>query len=170
MAAIREIIISPGHNFFGRYQLPAGTHAAQSVASVQARAGWGLEGDRFYGYRPDYNGQVTFFAWETHLDAIREFAVPALSISAYRRNIVTEGIDLISLVNQRFSLGGIEYEGRGEARPCHWMNQAIAPGAETWLRGRGGLRARVVSDGVVAVGPVDLILRGERQGQLAFGS
>ena len=106
--AIRHIFISPGHNFFGRHGQPAGTHAAIDVRAVRVRAGLGLEGDRFCGYRPDYNGQVTFFAWETVDAARRELGVPALGPGAFRRNVITEGLHLPDLAGARFTLGGIE--------------------------------------------------------------
>ena len=156
--AIRHIFISPGHNFFGRYGQPAGEHPVREVPAAQCRTGWGLEGDRFYGYRPDYKGQVTFFAWETYLAAREKFRVPALSPGAFRRNVITEGLDLNALIGRRFTLGGVEFEGTGEARPCHWMNAVVAPGAEDWLVGRGGLRAKVLSDGELRTGPVELWL------------
>jgi hypothetical protein len=41
------------------------------------------------------------------------------------------------------------------------MNAVVAPGAEDWLMGRGGLRAKVVSDGALSVGPVELWLAQE---------
>lgn len=160
-AAIRHLFISPGHNFFGRHGQPAGEHPAIDVARVKCRAGWGLEGDRFYGYRPGYKGQVTFFAWETHEALQREFRVPALAPSAVRRNVITEGVDLNGLIGRRFFLGGIEFEGTGEARPCYWMNGAVAPGAEDWLMGRGGLRAKILTDGELAAGPAELWLAAE---------
>jgi MOSC domain-containing protein YiiM len=159
--SIRHIFISPGHNYFGRYGEPAGDHPALAVPTVKCRAGWGLEGDRFYGYRPEYKGQVTFFAWETYEAAREKFSVPALLPAAFRRNVLVAGIDLNALIGRRFSLGGIEFEGTGEARPCHWMNQAVAPGAEDWLKGRGGLRVKVLTDGELAVGPATLRLAQE---------
>ena len=155
---IRHIFVSAGHNFFGRHDLPAGTSETRDVTAVKCRAGWGLEGDRFYGYRPGYKGQVTFFAWETVAAAREKFGVPALSAEAFRRNVVVEGLDLMALAGTRFSLGGIEFEGSEEARPCHWMNKVVAPGAEDWLRGQGGLRAKVLSDGELRVGPAELNL------------
>lgn len=157
---IRHIFISPGHNFFGRHGLPAGEHAAIDMPAVRVRAGWGIEGDRFFGYRPDYHGQVTFLAWETFLAAQRELAVPALRPDAFRRNVLVEGAPLPELIGVRFVLGGIEFEGMGEAKPCHWMNTAVAPGAEAWLRGRGGLRARVRSDGELVCGATELCVGG----------
>lgn len=160
VVVIRHLFISPGHNFFGRQGQPAGEHPIVEVASVRCRAGWGLEGDRFYGYRPDYNGQVTFFAWEAHTAAQEKFALPALSPTVYRRNVIVEGIALNSLIGQRFTLGGLEFEGISESRPCHWMNTAVAPGAEPWLRGRGGLRAKILTDGTLRCGLAELLAHG----------
>lgn len=152
--SIRRIFISPGHNYFGRHGQPAGQHPAVAVETVNCRAGWGLEGDRFCGYRPGYKGQVTFFAWETYEAARTTFNLPDLSPAAFRRNVLVSGLDLNALIGRRFSLNGVEFEGTGEARPCHWMNAAVAPGAEDWLKGQGGLRAKILSDGALAVGAV----------------
>jgi MOSC domain-containing protein YiiM len=153
---IRHIYVSPGHNFFGHHGRPPGEHPAHDVPTVRCRAGFGLEGDRFFGYRPDYNGQVTFFSWETYEALKRELGVPDLAAGAFRRNVMVEGVHLNSLAGSRFTLGGVEFEGMTEAKPCEWMNRAVAPGAETWLRGRGGLRAKIRSDGVLRRGPADL--------------
>ncbi|MSU23500.1 MAG: molybdenum cofactor biosysynthesis protein [Opitutus sp.] len=164
MNAIRHIFISAGHNFFGRHGQPAGEYPMLDLPAGKCRAGWGLEGDRFYGYRPEYKGQVTFFSWEILLAAREKFGVPALSPGVFRRNVITDGLDLNALIGRRFMLGGVEFEGTAEARPCHWMNGVVAPGAEDWLCGRGGLRAKVLSDGELRVGPVELWLLAEAQG------
>jgi MOSC domain-containing protein YiiM len=144
---IRHIFISPGHNFFGHQGLPPGEHPVEEVESAKCVAGRGLVGDRFYGYRDNYKGQVTLFAFET-LEALRrEFGRPDVPPDVVRRNIVVEGADLNALIGKRFELQGVALEGIEECRPCHWMNGAVAPGAEDWLRGRGGLRCRVVTSG-----------------------
>jgi MOSC domain-containing protein YiiM len=158
--AIRHIFLSPGHNFFGRHGQPAGLQATFDVAVAHCRAGYGLEGDRFYGYRPDYKGQVTFFAWETYEAAKAEFGVPALNPDVFRRNVLVEGMHLNELIGTRFTLGGVDFEGVGEATPCYWMNTVVAAGAEQWLRGRGGLRAKILSDGELHRGPTELYAHG----------
>jgi hypothetical protein len=33
------------------------------------------------------------------------------------------------------------------------MDRVLAPGAEAWLKGRGGLRAKILSDGWLRVAP-----------------
>jgi MOSC domain-containing protein YiiM len=161
---IRHIFVSSGHNFFGRHGQAAGGHAMTDVPEVRCQAGRGLEGDRFFGYKPDYNGQVTFFAWEVYEAAKRELGVSDLKPEAFRRNVIVEGMDLRALMGARFTLGGVEFEGRGESKPCYWMNGAVGPGAEEWLKGNGGLRAKILQDGVLRVGAAEL----QAPGLLAF--
>jgi MOSC domain-containing protein YiiM len=157
---IRHIFISAGHNFFGRHGQPAGKAPTVDVRSVRVRAGFGLEGDRFYGYRPDYHGQVTFFEWEVFEWVRQRFEVPGLKADAFRRNVIVEGIHLNELIGSRFSLGWIDFEGMSEAKPCYWMKQVVAVGAEQGLRGRGGLRAKILTDGELHAGPAELCAHG----------
>jgi len=64
-----------------------------------------------------------------------------------RRNIIVRGIDLNELIDQDFEVQGVRFHGTQECRPCYWMNRAIAPGAEEFLKGRGGLRAKILTNG-----------------------
>lgn len=117
------------------------------VGRVHCVAGKGLEGDRFFDWKPDYKGQITFFALETHEGLCQQLDVMGKDPSVFRRNLITRGVDLNELIGEEFAVQGVRFMGTEEARPCHWMNQAFAKGAEEALRGRGGLRARVLSDG-----------------------
>lgn len=144
---IEHLYVSAGHNFFGHHGGPAGRHAIEEKAAVECVAGRGIRGDRFFDYRPDYKGQITFFAMEVFEEMIRTLGAPATSPGAVRRNVLTRGIDLTALIGAEFEVQGVRFAGVEECRPCHWMDQAVAPGAEAWLRGRGGLRARILSDG-----------------------
>ena len=38
------------------------------------------------------------------------------------------------------------------------MDQAVGPGTEEWLRGNGGLRAKIRTDGPLAVGVQELLV------------
>jgi MOSC domain-containing protein YiiM len=149
MMRIRRIFISPGHNFVGHHGGPPGTHAAMEVESVDCLAGRGLRGDRYCDHKPDYKGQITFFSAEVANALQTEFHLDALDPSAFRRNVITEGVELNTLVGARFTIQGVEFEGVEECRPCHWMEHAVGNGAEAWLRGRGGLRAKILSDGTL---------------------
>ena len=65
------------------------------------------------------------------------------------RNTLVAGVDLNSLVGAEFEIQGVRFVGVEHCKPCHWMNSALGPGAEDWLQGRGGLRARILTDGVL---------------------
>jgi MOSC domain-containing protein YiiM len=160
---IHHLFISPGHNFFGRHGQAAAGNPTVEVKAIMCRAGHGVEGDRFFDYKENYAGQITFFAWDIFVAAREKFSVPALSPGAFRRNVIIEGVDVNTLIGRRFSVGGVEFEGTVESKPCYWMEQAVAPGAEEWLRGHGGLRARILSDGPLAVGaaPLECVVRPE---------
>lgn len=153
---IRHIFISPGHNFFGHYGGPAGTHPITEVAECRCVAGRGIEGDRFFDHKDNYKGQITFFAWDVFEQLKAAAKAPNAPPSAMRRNILIDGLDLTPLVGRVFELQGIRFEGAEECRPCAWMDEAVGPGAEAFLKGRGGLRARILTDGVLYVGPGEL--------------
>jgi MOSC domain-containing protein YiiM len=148
---ISHLFISPGHNFFGHHGQPAGIHPALEVKEVECVAGCGIKGDRFFGFKKDYQGQVTFFAGEVFADVCNQLGTPGKSPGVARRNIVTNGVDLNSLIGKQFEIQGVRFEGMAECSPCHWMNDALAPGAEAALQGHGGLRAKVLTDGKLRV-------------------
>ena len=148
---VLRIFISPGHNFVGHFGAPPGEHPLLEVNRVECVAGLGLRGDRYFGHRPDYKGQITFFAAEVLAGMERELGLKALHPGMLRRNVLVSGIDLNTLIGSEFVIDGVRFAGTEEARPCSWMNLAVQPGAEDWLRGRGGLRARILSDGWLRV-------------------
>ena len=69
-----------------------------------------------------------------------------------RRNIVTEGIDLNALVGKRVQVGTAVVEGIRLCEPCKHLAAQTFPETLEGLKGRGGLRARIVADGVIRVG------------------
>lgn len=79
----------------------------------------------------------------------RELNLPDARPQGSRRNAFGRGADLTALIGQEFELQGVRVEGVAESKPCHWMNSALGPGAEEWLRGRAGLRCRILNAGVL---------------------
>jgi len=146
---IEHIYISPGHNFFGHHGQPPGNHPIIEVEQAECVADKGIIGDRFFDYKKDYKGQTTFFSLEVYDDLCRTLHVSDKPPAVFRRNIIVSGIDLNQLIGQPFTIQDVQFEGMEECRPCSWMDQAFAPGAETLLKGRGGLRARILTDGVL---------------------
>jgi MOSC domain-containing protein YiiM len=147
MIVICQLFISPGHNYFGHHGQPAGNHSILEVNQIECVAGRGIRGDRFFDFKADYKGQITFFSSEV-LEALRrELNLPQAQASATRRNALVSGIDLNSLLGTEFELQGVRFAGVEQCKPCYWMDSALGPGAEDWLQGRGGLRARILTDG-----------------------
>ena len=144
---ILHIYISPGHSFAGRFGKEAADHPMTEVPQIDCVAGSGIRGDRYFDHKPDYKGQITFFAMEV-LETLRhELNLPNARPQATRRNAFIRGADLPALIGQQFEIKGVRFEGVEESRPCHWMNSALGPGAEEWLRGRAGLRCRILTNG-----------------------
>ena len=146
---LRHLYISPSHNFFGHHGLPPGEAPMVEVDSVECVAGKGLVGDRFFDWKKDYKGQVTFFSHEVYERLCEQFNVLGVPPSVFRRNLITRGVDLNELIRQEFEVKGVRFLGTQESAPCYWMNQAFAEGAEEAMKGFGGLRAKVLSDGVL---------------------
>jgi MOSC domain-containing protein YiiM len=146
---VRRLYIAPGHNFFGRHGQPPAGNPIVEMTEIECVAGRGLRGDRFFDFKENYKGQITFFAWETYEAICRELGVRDRSPSAFRRNVITTGDDLNDLIGQEFQIQGVRFRGTEECRPCYWMDQAFAPGANEFLKGRGGLRALILCNGIL---------------------
>ena len=149
---IEEIFTSPGHNYFGHHNLPQGTHPLLKKERIECVAGHGIRGDRFFDYREEYKGQITLFSREVFELRAAAFGLTNKSAGVARRNLIVSGVNLNELVGRDFILQGVHFHGTCECKPCYWMNTAIAPGAEKFLAGRGGLRARILRDGWLSVG------------------
>jgi hypothetical protein len=125
------------------------------VDRVDAVAGRGLVGDRYYNGRGTFSGpgrgyQLTLVEAEV-LDSLD------LPWEQARRNIVTRGIALNTLVGHRFKIGAVECIGRRLAEPCAHLEKLARPGLLRPLVHRGGLRADILEDGPISIGDsVDL--------------
>lgn len=77
----------------------------------------------------------------------------ALDPLSLRRNVVVRGADLLAWQGRRFRLGEVLLEGDRPCDPCMYLERQVGvAGLKTALRGRGGLRVRVVEGGVLRVG------------------
>jgi MOSC domain-containing protein YiiM len=119
------------------------------VPIIECTAGRGIRGDRYFDFKGDYKGQITFFSQEVFDELCGALRVHDSSPALARRNVITSSADLNLLIGQDFEIQGIRFHGIEECRPCYWMDRAIAPGAQEFLKGRGGLRAKILCDGML---------------------
>src|SRR5258705_2598528 len=103
--------ISPGHNFKGRHGSPPESHPLLTIQEIECAAGRGVRGDRYFDHQPDFKGQITFIAVETLSEIQRILKLPSLDFGAARRNVLTRGVDLNTLIGVTFELGGVTFEG-----------------------------------------------------------
>jgi MOSC domain-containing protein YiiM len=131
--------------------------ATRPVEEVEAVAGKGLEGDRYFA------GGGTFFEERKpgqHITLIEAEAIEGLARETgielgpgeTRRNVVTRGIGLNELVGRRFTVGDVECVGQRLCDPCSHLEGLTEPGVLKGLVNRGGLRADVVTGGPIAIG------------------
>lgn len=153
---IHHLYTSPGHNYFGHAAGQPGHHPTLAHDAVMVQAGQGLVGDRFFGKGANFDGHVTFFAWEI-LQLLYQApeVLPGLPASL-RRNVILSGVPLNGLIGQEFAIDGVQFYGAKHCAPCRWLDEMVLPGARQILRGRGGLRAQALSDGILRRGPAML--------------
>jgi hypothetical protein len=135
---------------------PKAAHEMLAVGHVRAFADRGLEGDRFFRdswlalKRPDK--AVTLIESETLESAAAELAAEGLAQKS-RRNIVTRGVPLVELLGREFVVGNARLRGIRLFEPCgHLVKVSGLRGIFKALEHRSGLKAAVVSDGVIRIG------------------
>ncbi len=124
---------------------------AQHVARCRAIAGRGLDGDRYALGSGTFAAQGRLGQDLTLIDADALEAADVSAVDA-RRNVVTRGVDLDILVGRRFRIGAVECQGERRAEPCAHLQRLTRPGVLRALVHRGGIRADVLSGGLIAVG------------------
>ena len=155
---ITHIFTSRGHDFKGRHGKPRLENGSETHDNVACLPGRGLEGDRYAEKESGHKGQVTFFNGEVLREVGAALGLDDVPPDAFRRNVILEGVDVNGLVGRTFSLGGIRFEGTEASHPCHWMDVALVPGTRELLKGKGGLRAKILQSGILRTGPAELVL------------
>jgi MOSC domain-containing protein YiiM len=139
---VEGIFLSPEHG-----ELPT------PVERVRARAGRGLEGNRYYwddGTAPP-GCAITLIASEA-VEAVASEGDVSVEPAATRRNVLTRGIDVNALVGKRFRIGTVECEGVELCEPCTTLEGMTQPGVVKAFVHRAGLNADILTDGEISVG------------------
>lgn len=136
---------------------PVASEKLISVREVQAVAGEGLEGDRYfkkvgtYSKVPGGGRQVTLIELES-VEALKRDLKIELEPAQTRRNIVTRGVPLNHLVGKQFRLGEVVLQGVRLCEPCDYLESLTSKGVKGGLLHRAGLRADIIRDGTIRVG------------------
>ena len=131
----------------------------QSVGEIRAVPGKGLEGDRYFvqsGSMPRKQGpdrEVTLIEIEA-IEALKHENEILLPAGNARRNLVTRGVPLNHLVGKKFKVGEVTLRGVRLCEPCGHLAEMTQPEVRSSLVHRGGLRAEIVTGGIIHVGDV----------------
>jgi MOSC domain-containing protein YiiM len=134
---------------------PAEGADPEPVETVEAVAGAGLRGDRYFdggtvGARA--GSDLTLVASEALAAVEREHGID-LAPGEHRRNVTVSGVDLAALVGEHLRVGEAVCAGTAPCDPCAYLERHVGePGLRAALADRGGLRCRIVEGGSVAVG------------------
>lgn len=131
---------------------PAAGEPAQAATAVRAIAGQGLEGDRHVAGTGTFPSGLPGSALTLIEAEVCESFNPPLGPDEHRRNMVTRGSDLNSLVGHEFMIGAVRCRGKRLCEPCRVIQGYAARPILRALVHRGGLRADILDEGEIAVG------------------
>lgn len=122
------------------------------IGSAQLDVSTGIAGDR-YPSKPgaDPGREVTLIEAES-IEAVGDEYDFDLTAEEARRNLVTRNVPLNHLVGKVFRVGDVRLRGIRLCEPCKKLQRLTGKDVLAALAHRGGLRAEVVTAGVVHVG------------------
>jgi MOSC domain-containing protein YiiM len=132
----------------------------QAIKHAHAVPSRGIEGDRYYLGTGHFSKEgkksyeITLIENETLIALKRDYGFELPPIDA-RRNIVTVGVPLNHLVWKEFYVGEVKLLGRRLCEPCfHLVQLTNNHLALSGLLHRGGLRAQILTEGVIHLGDI----------------
>jgi hypothetical protein len=125
---------------------PRGRDAARGIP------GRGLEGDRHTVGAGTFPSGLPGSALTLIEAEVCEAFDPPLRPEEHRRNVVTRGIDLNSLVGSEFTIGAMRCRGMRLCEPCTVVEGYASRPVLRALVHRGGLRADILAESEIHVG------------------
>jgi hypothetical protein len=131
---------------------PAAGEAARALDSVRTLPGRGLDGDRHVTGAGTFPSGIPGSALTLIEAEVCDSFDPPLGPDDHRRNLVIRGLALNDLVGHEFTIGAVRCRGMRLCEPCTVIQRYAGRPVLRELVHRGGLRADIVSGGVIAVG------------------
>ena len=134
----------------------------RAVDSAHAVPGRGLEGDRYFSRSGTYSRkdgadrEITLIESEA-IEALQRDYGLLVEPKETRRNVATRGVAINHLVGRRFRVGGAVLRGLRLCEPCGHLEQLSGKPMRAGLVHRGGLRAEILTEGVIRTGdPIEV--------------
>jgi len=141
MSKVIEIAISEN---FGKIM--------KNVHSVESIAGRGLLDDRHFKAGNEKKSQVTLIEIE-NINYYNQISKTNIPPKDFRRNIITEGVELNKLVGSEFFIGEVKVKGHDLCRPCKYLQKSLnQKNLVKELLRKGGLRCEILISGKISIG------------------
>lgn len=113
----------------------------------------GLTGDHASGAGKIAGKRGVTLIQQEHLAVIGAFLhQPPIDPTLLRRNLVIKGINLLSLKGRTIKIGTATLAVTGPCAPCSRMEEMLGNGGYSAVRGHGGITARILTSGTIALG------------------
>ncbi len=143
---------------------PGHKQAMLEVDAAMALQDLGLEDDHRSNKTAGSSRQLTIISIE-YIQQIEYFCGKRdIAPGMLRRNLVVSGINLGALRHQRLCVGEAMLETTALCHPCSRMETALGPGGFAAMLGHGGLCAKIIRGGRIAIG--DAVALVSSQGEL----
>ena len=126
----------------------------KEMNSVEAIKGKGLLYDRKLKENNDKKFQLTLIEIE-NINYFNKISNTSIEPLKFRRNIITEGIELNKLINKEFLIGKVKLKGHDLCRPCRYLQELL--GQKNLVKElilKGGLRCEILSSGKIFVNDI----------------
>ena len=125
-----------------------------NVSSIEALAGKGLLNDRKFMNDNNNKSQLTFIEIE-NINYINKILVSKIPAINFRRNIITQGVNLNDLNGKEFFVGPVKVKAHDLCRPCKYLQQLLnQKDLMKELLFKGGLRCEILINGKISIGDI----------------
>ena len=127
------------------------TGTIKNVNFVEAVKGKGLIGDRKFKNENNKKSQLTLIEIE-NIKYFNEAVGSSIKPVDFRRNIITQGVNLNKLVNKEFLVGKIKLKAHDLCRPCKYLEDLLnQKNLVKLLMLKAGLRCEILTSGKIFV-------------------
>ena len=124
----------------------------QEVEKVELLSGKGVIDDRHFQENNDARTQVTLIESE-NIDYFNKKFNVQIPYVDFRRNIITQGIELNKFIGKKLMIGETKIEGKDLCRPCKHLQKLLNHKEiiKEFIQ-KGGLRCEILVSGIIKVG------------------
>ena len=130
----------------------------KNVDTVETVAGKGLVNDRHFKENNNKKSQITLIEIE-NISHYNKVSGTSILPKDFRRNIITQGIQLNELVGKEILVGDVKMKVHRLCDPCRYLQELLVQKhLVKKLLNRGGLRCELLTDGSININDVITVL------------